>query len=640
MSKTIIVPKNANMFYKVSKVGYKSVTSNVVMDSDKVINVSLELNLMTFTINPTPSDAVVTLTATGYTQSGNSITVVPGTTVNYSVSKEGYTTVASNIVIESDKVINVELEEEVQQVQIYAWGMESYVNNENPYNDSNIILYTITDTPSYGDVAWIKDSTIEPPTTSTELFDYKTTEFNESISQQYDIMYTDNKIYYATNNASAMTGGTSFVRIPSHDKYYNADEDTFVKWYGWKREGSSWIAYSSTTNPQTNDNVLLGSENETSQFFRLNSFTRTLGGQNTEEYIYLPYATSDDDFRWFRDESLDVIVPKPKTNIKLITEDLACSDNWAIYLNDNLVKSGKLSSLYIRDNILLDGLKIGDDIKLVFDTDYHVDLEIEYGNDNYNGLYNAISSWESSSPFDNYKQSITLNIDDRFNTIYGNEYIRGYIPTYIGITYYDRMCLSADTLIMLADGTQKTFKDLTIDDEVMVWDFDEGKLTSSKLLWLQDVLISPSYCEVKTDTGKKLKCIGPKGHRVYSYEDNRFEYVKDMVGKQIWTRDGIETIISCSVINEDIEYRNAITFKHINLITNDILTSCRYNNMYPIENMKFVKDTIINNNVDDLKIEDVIKEGMRLSEQPFTHEEMIDYINRLKENGEINTNIK
>ena len=202
------------------------------------------------------------------------------------------------------------------------------------------------------------------------------------------------------------------------------------------------------------------------------------------------------------------------------------------------------------------------------------------------------------------------------------------------------MCLSADTLIMLADGTQKTFKDLTIDDEVMAWDFDEGKLTSSKLLWLQNVLISHSYCEVKTDTGKKLKCIGPKGHRVFSYEDNRFEYVKDMVGKQIWTRDGIETIVSCSVINEDIEYRNAITFKHINMITNDILTSCRYNNMYPIKDMKFVKDTIINNNVDDLNIEDVIKKGMRLSEQSFTHEEMIDYINRLKENGEINPNIK
>lgn len=46
----------------------------------------------TFTISPTPSTATVTLTASGYTQSGNSITVPNGTTVSWSVSASGYTT--------------------------------------------------------------------------------------------------------------------------------------------------------------------------------------------------------------------------------------------------------------------------------------------------------------------------------------------------------------------------------------------------------------------------------------------------------------------------------------------------------------------------------------------------------------------
>ena len=48
--------------------------------------------MYTFTINPTPSDATVALTASGYTQSGNSITVPSGTSVSWSVSKDGYTT--------------------------------------------------------------------------------------------------------------------------------------------------------------------------------------------------------------------------------------------------------------------------------------------------------------------------------------------------------------------------------------------------------------------------------------------------------------------------------------------------------------------------------------------------------------------
>jgi len=44
----------------------------------------------TFTINPTPSNATVTLTASGYTQNGNSITVPNGTTVSWRVGASGY----------------------------------------------------------------------------------------------------------------------------------------------------------------------------------------------------------------------------------------------------------------------------------------------------------------------------------------------------------------------------------------------------------------------------------------------------------------------------------------------------------------------------------------------------------------------
>ena len=47
--------------------------------------------MYTFTINPTPSDATVTLTATGYTQSGKSITVPSGTSVSWNVEATGYT---------------------------------------------------------------------------------------------------------------------------------------------------------------------------------------------------------------------------------------------------------------------------------------------------------------------------------------------------------------------------------------------------------------------------------------------------------------------------------------------------------------------------------------------------------------------
>lgn len=62
----------------------------------------------TFTINPTPSTATVILTASGYTQSGNSITVPNGTTVSWSVSASGYTTQTGTWIVNgSNKTENI-----------------------------------------------------------------------------------------------------------------------------------------------------------------------------------------------------------------------------------------------------------------------------------------------------------------------------------------------------------------------------------------------------------------------------------------------------------------------------------------------------------------------------------------------------
>lgn len=65
----------------------------------------------TYTISPTPSDATVVLTASGYTQVGNSITVLDGTTVSWSVSKSGYETQTGTATVTQDTTNSVELEE-------------------------------------------------------------------------------------------------------------------------------------------------------------------------------------------------------------------------------------------------------------------------------------------------------------------------------------------------------------------------------------------------------------------------------------------------------------------------------------------------------------------------------------------------
>jgi len=74
--------------------------------------------LVTYTIVPYPNDAIVTLAASGYTQSGNSITVPKGTNVVWMVAKQDYQTQSGNVVVNSTQSVNVVLEES------YVYGVD------------------------------------------------------------------------------------------------------------------------------------------------------------------------------------------------------------------------------------------------------------------------------------------------------------------------------------------------------------------------------------------------------------------------------------------------------------------------------------------------------------------------------------
>ena len=102
------------------------------------------------------------------------------------------------------------------------------------------------------------------------------------------------------------------------------------------------------------------------------------------------------------------------------------------------------------------------------------------------------------------------------------------------------------------------------------------------------------------------------------------------------------TLVSKEIINEEVEYYNIITDYHINLFANSILTSCRLSNLYPIENMQYVKD---NRELHNPKIfnelDDKWVSGLRLLEQPLEinrdnavmfENSLVDYVKRLERN--------
>jgi len=154
-------------------------------------------------------------------------------------------------------------------------------------------------------------------------------------------------------------------------------------------------------------------------------------------------------------------------------------------------------------------------------------------------------------------------------------------------------CLLKGTKILLADNTEKNIEDLTYDDVLKVWDFDEGQLGSAKVCWLtRPGLKSNHYYQLTFDNGIILKTTGiNSNHRIFSVDQNKFTNVADAkVGDKVFSINGTLTITNVKYVEEECEYYNVMTSGKINCFANGILTSDRYGNLYPIANMKYVKD--------------------------------------------------
>ena len=154
-------------------------------------------------------------------------------------------------------------------------------------------------------------------------------------------------------------------------------------------------------------------------------------------------------------------------------------------------------------------------------------------------------------------------------------------------------CFLKGTDILLSDGTTKKVEDLTYDDVLKVWDFDEGELGSAKVCWLtRPGLKNDHYYQLTFDDGTVLKTTGVNSnHRIFSVDQSKFTNVCDAkVGDKVYSINGVLTITDVQYIEEECEYWNVITSQKYNCFANGILTSDRYGNIYPISDMKYVKD--------------------------------------------------
>ena len=197
-------------------------------------------------------------------------------------------------------------------------------------------------------------------------------------------------------------------------------------------------------------------------------------------------------------------------------------------------------------------------------------------------------------------------------------------------------CYVRGTLITMADMSKVSVENITYSDNLLVWDFDNGEFTSAKPLWIKKTQTSVLSCLLTFSDHSELRIVGesPKAHRIFNKESGKFTYgsmPETPIGTTTFNDKGEEiTLISKQWIFGEVEFYNVITDYHMNLFANSILTSMRYNNIYPITDMKFVKDDRTLRTTDDYpNIEERLFRGFRLDEQTQSVEDIETHIQRL-----------
>lgn len=232
---------------------------------------------------------------------------------------------------------------------------------------------------------------------------------------------------------------------------------------------------------------------------------------------------------------------------------------------------------------------------------------LEFVNSSYNEPYCVDNDWLykfTCKGETNYVADTLFMLDSPYSTDLANiileiDYSQGYTRVrgsdkiIAGHTYGNVPCYASGTLITLHDGTVKKIEDITYDDELLVWNFDEGCFASAKPLWITKAQRYPYYYKITLEDGTQLDLIGSNGdcHRLFNVEQSKFVYRSRFnLGEHTFKQDkSTPKVVSIELVYEEVVYYNLITKVHLNCFINGVLSSCRYNNLYPIDDMKFVK---------------------------------------------------
>jgi hypothetical protein len=192
------------------------------------------------------------------------------------------------------------------------------------------------------------------------------------------------------------------------------------------------------------------------------------------------------------------------------------------------------------------------------------------------------------------------------------------------------ICLVEGTMVTMADGSYKAIEDIRYNDLLRVWNFDLGEFSEALPVFVKQEETHAEHYRFTFSDGTVLRTVG---HHVFNKQAGAFTMlVRDTtpVGTITFNEFGEEvTLIAKETIEEPVRFYNVWTQYHLNLFAQGILTSNRFNNIYPIQDMKFVKDNRALRPLEEFaNIDPKYISGLRLQEQPaqYTAEYIRDYV--------------
>ena len=207
-------------------------------------------------------------------------------------------------------------------------------------------------------------------------------------------------------------------------------------------------------------------------------------------------------------------------------------------------------------------------------------------------------------------------------------YVRTYATNAYGTgygtdLYFILPCFVKGTKITMFDRTKKNIEDISYEDNLLVWNFDDGQFDSAKPLWIMEMVKTPSVNILFSD-GSKLGISGhlqhDGGHRIFNLDKGEFTYAipneHTPIGTKTFNDKGEVVTIVGKEEGEFSEIYNVVTNRHLNIFASGALTSRRLNNIYPISDMKFIKDERKQTSIDKfIGVSEEYYNGLRLGEQ-------------------------